>query len=128
MGFCPVGFCPDTYFTLVGVVSSDISRSSCTTSFPPCCSIFSPSHVFFQGCPCPFIDVINVLHPRTPLLLFPDIIPRMQVFTRLHSWWRCVGCEVRFRRSLQITLLATNSTDKMDTNDHNWYNTTTAHN
>ena len=42
--------------------------------------------------------------------------------------WRCVGCEVRFRRSLQITLLATNSTDKMDTNDHNWYNNTTAHN
>ena len=25
-----------TYFTLVGVVSSDVSRSSCTTSFPPC--------------------------------------------------------------------------------------------
>ena len=37
-----------TLFTLVGVVSSDVSRSSCTTSFPPCCSIFSPSHVFFQ--------------------------------------------------------------------------------
>ena len=59
------------YFTLVGVVSSDVSRSSCTTSFPPCCSIFSPSHVFFQGCPCPFLDVINVLHPRTPPSSFP---------------------------------------------------------
>ena len=57
-----------TYFTLV---SSDVSRSSCTTSFPPCCSIFSPSHVFFQGCPCPFLDVINVLHPRTPSSSFP---------------------------------------------------------
>ena len=60
-----------TYFTLVGVVSSDVSRSSCTTSFPPCCSIFSPSHVFFQGCPRPFLDVINVLHPRMPPSSFP---------------------------------------------------------
>ena len=73
-----------TCFTLVGVVSSDVSRSSRTTYFPPCCSIFSQSHVFFQGCPCSFLDVINVLHPRTPPSSFPDIIPRMQVFTRLH--------------------------------------------
>ena len=59
------------YFTLVGVISSDVSCSSCTTSFPPCCSIFSLSHVFFQGCPCPFLDVINVLHPRTSPSSFP---------------------------------------------------------
>ena len=55
-----------TYFTLVGVVSSDVSRSSCTTSFTPCCSIFSQSYVFFQGCPCPLLDVIDVLHPGAP--------------------------------------------------------------
>ena len=54
------------YFTLVGVVSSDVSRSSCTTSFTPCCSIFSQSYVFFQGCPCPLLDVIDVLHPGAP--------------------------------------------------------------
>ena len=41
----------DGLLTLVGVVSSDVSRSSCTTSFTPCCSIFSQSYVFFQGCP-----------------------------------------------------------------------------
>ena len=51
------------YFTLVGVVSSDVSRSSCTTSFTPCCSIFSQSYVFFQVCPCPLLDV---LHPAAP--------------------------------------------------------------
>ena len=61
-----------TLLTLVGVVSSDVSRSSCTTSFAPCCSIFSPSHVFFQGCPCPFLDVINVLHHRKPPSSFPQ--------------------------------------------------------
>ena len=57
--------------TLFGVVSSDVSRSSRTTSFPPCCSIFSQSHVFFQGCPCPLLDVIYVLHPGTPPSPFP---------------------------------------------------------
>ena len=31
------------YFTLVGVVSSDVSCSSCTTSFPPCCPTY-PQH------------------------------------------------------------------------------------
>ncbi len=42
-----------TYFTLVGVVSSDVSRSSCTTSFTPCCSIFSQSYVYiFKGYLC----------------------------------------------------------------------------
>ena len=60
------------YFTLVGVVSSDVSRSSCTTSFTPCCSIFSQSYVFFQGCPCPLLDVIDVLHPGAP----PSSCPR----------------------------------------------------
>ena len=59
------------YYTLVSVVSSDVSRSSCTTSFHPCCSIFSQSHVFFQGCPCPFLDGIDVLHPGTPPSSFP---------------------------------------------------------
>ena len=59
------------YFTLVGVVSSDVSRSSRTTSLPPCCSIFSQSHVFFQGCICPLLDVINVLHPGAPPSSFP---------------------------------------------------------
>ena len=59
------------YFTLVGVVSSDVSRSSCTTSFPPCCSIFSQSYVFFQGCPCPLLDAIYVLHPGAPPSSFP---------------------------------------------------------
>ena len=73
-----------TYFTLVGVVSSDVSRSSCTTSFTPCCSIFSQSYVFFQGCPCPLLDVIDVLHPGASPSSFPGIIPRMHVFTRLH--------------------------------------------
>ena len=37
-------------FTLVGVVSSDVSRSRRTTSFTPCCSIVSQPYVFFQGC------------------------------------------------------------------------------
>ncbi len=60
-----------TYFTLVGVVSSDVSRSSCTTSFTPCSSIFSQSYVFFQGCPCPLLDVIDVLHPGAPPSSFP---------------------------------------------------------
>ena len=60
-----------TYFTLVGVVSSDVSRSSSTTSFPPCCSIFSHSHVYFQGCHCPLLDVIYVLHPGAPSSSFP---------------------------------------------------------
>ena len=73
-----------TYFTLLGVVSSDVSRSSCTTSFTPCCSIFSQSYVFFQGCHCPLLGVIDVLHHGVPLLLFSGIIPRMHVFTRLH--------------------------------------------
>ena len=59
------------YFTLVGVVSSDVSRSSCTTSFTPCCSIFSQSYVFFKGCPCPLLDVIDVLHPGAPSSSFP---------------------------------------------------------
>ena len=68
--------CNPTYFTLVGVVSSDVSSSSCTTSFPPCCSIFSPSHVYFQGCPCPLLDAIDVLHPGAALL-FPSIILRI---------------------------------------------------
>ena len=69
--------------TLLVIVSSDVSRSSCTTSFTPCCLIFCHAHVFFQGCPCPILDVINV-HPGVPLLLFPGIIPRMHVLTRLH--------------------------------------------
>ena len=34
--------------TLVGVVSSDVSRSICTTYFTSCCSIFSQSYVFCQ--------------------------------------------------------------------------------
>ena len=59
------------YFTLVGVFSSDVSRSSCTTSFTPCCSIFSQSYVFFQGCPCRLLDVIDVLHPGAPSSSFP---------------------------------------------------------
>ena len=59
------------YFTVVGVVSSDVSRSSCTTYFTPCCSIFSQSYVFFQGCPCPLLDAIDVLHPRAPSSSFP---------------------------------------------------------
>ena len=49
--------------TLVGVVSSDVSRSSCTTSLTPCCSIFSHSYVFLQGCRCQLLDVIDELHP-----------------------------------------------------------------
>ena len=53
------------YFTLVGIVSSDVSRSSCTTSFTPCCSIFSQSYVFFQGCPFPLIYVIDVGRPSS---------------------------------------------------------------
>ena len=44
----------------------------------------SQYYVFFQGCPCPLLDVIDVLHPGAALLLFPGIIPRMHVFTRLH--------------------------------------------
>ena len=59
------------YFTLVGVVSSDVIRPSCTTSFTPCCSIFSQSYVFLQGCPCPLLDVIDVLHPGAPPSSFP---------------------------------------------------------
>ena len=35
--------------------------------FPVICH----AYVFFQGCPCPLIDVINVLHHGAPLLLFP---------------------------------------------------------
>ena len=66
--------------TFVGGVSSDVSRSSCTTSFTPCCSIFSQCYVFFQGCPCPLLDVIDVLHPGVPPSSFPGIIPRMHVF------------------------------------------------
>ena len=49
-----------------------------------CCSIFSQSYVFFQGCPCPLLDVIYLLHPGALLLLFPSIIPIMHVYTRLH--------------------------------------------
>ena len=54
-----------TYFTLVSVASSDVSSSSYTTSFLSCCSIFSQSHVFFQGCPCQLLPVIYVLHPTS---------------------------------------------------------------
>ena len=39
-----------------------------------------------QGCPCPLLDVIDVLHPGRPLLLLPGIIPIMHVFTRLYIW------------------------------------------
>ena len=60
------------YFTLIGVVSSDVSRSSCTTSFTACCHIFSQSSVFFQGYPCPLLDVIVVLHPGAPPSSFPQ--------------------------------------------------------
>ena len=56
------------------------------------------------------------------------VVARQATATYIEVVVQCVGCEVCFRRSLQITLLATNSTDKMDTNDHNWYNNTTAHN
>ena len=38
------------YVTLVGGVSSDVSRSRCTIYFTPCCSTFSQSYVFFQRC------------------------------------------------------------------------------
>ena len=48
-----------------------MSRSSCTTSFTPCCSILCHSYGFFQGCPCPLLDVINVLHPGAPSSSFP---------------------------------------------------------
>ena len=86
VGLCHLCQCLSllAFFTLVGVISSDVCRSSYTTSFTPRCSIFSQSYVFFQGCPCPLLDVIDVLNPGAPLLLFPGIIPRMHVFTRLH--------------------------------------------
>ena len=40
-------FFPLSYFIVVGVVSSDVSRSSCTTSFTPCCSVLCHSCFFF---------------------------------------------------------------------------------
>ena len=51
--------------------SSDVSHYSCTTSFTTCFSIFCHSYVFFQGCLCPLLDVIDVLHPGTPPSSFP---------------------------------------------------------
>ena len=74
-----------TYFTLVGVVSSDFTRSTCTTSFTPCCSIFCQSYVFFQGCPCPLLDGTDVLHPGTAFLFSPAPFRQcIHVFTRVH--------------------------------------------
>ena len=72
--------CVITYFTLVGVVSSDVRCSSCTTSFTPCCPIIYHSYVFFQKCPCPLLDVINVLHPSS----FPWHHSENACLTRLH--------------------------------------------
>ena len=41
-------------------------------SFPPCYSIFMQSvSRFLPRIPCPFLDVINVLHHRTPPSSFP---------------------------------------------------------
>ena len=40
-------FTKHAYFTSIGVVSSDVSRSICTTSFTPCCPIWCHSYVFF---------------------------------------------------------------------------------
>ena len=38
---------PSTSYTLVALVISDVSHSSCTTYFMPCCPIFYHSYVFF---------------------------------------------------------------------------------
>ena len=83
--------------TLVGVVSSDVSRFRCTTSFPPCCSIFSQSHVFFQGCPCPLIDVIYVLHPGAPPSSFPrNYSENASLYKITHIVSACMSKESNF--------------------------------
>ena len=47
--------------------------------FPVICH----AYVFFQGCPCPLIDVINVLHHGAPSPSFSSIILRMHY---LQDW------------------------------------------
>ena len=61
-------------YTLVGDVSSDVSRSSCTISFWPCCSIFC--HLCFLlrmplSTSCLMLSMYCIL--GHPLLLFPGI-------------------------------------------------------
>ena len=83
--------------TFVGIISSDVSRSSCTVSFTPCCPIFCHSYlnVFFQGRSCPLLEMF-VINQSTgswpwfmwrPLLLSLSIIPRMHVLKK-----DCINC------------------------------------
>ena len=86
-----------TYISRLGVVGSDVSRSSCTTSFRPRCSIFSPSYVFFQGSVVHFLMLSMYCILERPLLPSPGIIPRMHVFTSLQFIVSaCMSKEIHF--------------------------------
>ena len=70
--------------TLVGIVSSDVTRSGCTTSFTPCCSIFSQSYISSKDAFVHFLMLSMYCILERPLLVFPGIISRRHVFTWLH--------------------------------------------
>ena len=93
-----------TNFTLFGVFSSDVSRSSCTTSFTPWCAIFSQSYVFFQGCICPLLDVINVLHHWAPTSSFPrDHSENARLYLITVFVYACMSKEMLFNIAFIIT-------------------------
>ena len=69
-------------FALLGGVSSDVSRSRCTPYFTVLSSVtlkFSSKDALVH-----FLMLSMYYILGRPLLLFPGVIPRMHVFTRLH--------------------------------------------
>ena len=68
---------------LVGAVSSDVSRSRCTSySILFNCLIFCHSYIFFWRCPCPFIDVINALISTA---IMPSSVACLDITLFLHA-------------------------------------------
>ena len=68
--------------SVVGVVSSDVTRSGCTTPFPPCCSIFC--HFFFHGDVLAHLLMLLMHCIMGRPFFFSGTIPMMHFLIRLH--------------------------------------------